>query len=182
MRRWRLAALPVAAFGVVAALLGFGLGNDPAELPSVLIGKPLPAFALPAVDERTLPLSSADLATGEIAVVNLFASWCLPCRAEHPLLVAIAEQEGVALYGIAYKDDPADTRRFLDELGDPYRRIGADRDGRAGIDLGISGVPETFFVGPDGVVRYKHIGPIMPDHMERRIRPLIAHLRANPEP
>lgn len=170
-------AVPAVAFVAVAALLGFGLGNDPSEIPSVLIGEPLPAFALAAPDGQAQGFATADLAAGEISVVNVFASWCVPCRAEHPLLTAIAAEEGVALYGIAYKDEPADTRRFLDELGDPYRRIGADRDGRVAIDLGITGVPETFFVGPDGAIRYKHIGPILPDHMEKRIRPLIAHLR-----
>ena len=175
-------AAPAAAFAGVAALLGFGLGNDPTELPSMLIGKPAPEFALPALDDRTRGLSSADLGGGRIAVVNMFASWCVPCRAEHPFLTEIAALEGVALYGIAWKDDPADTRRFLDELGDPFARIGADRDGRAGIEFGVSGVPETFFIGPDGAVRYRHIGPILPDHMERRIRPLIAHMRAGGDP
>lgn len=172
-----LFAIPVIAFAAVAALLGFGLGNDPSVVPSVLIGKPAPAFALPALDERTDGLSTADFAGGEISVVNIFASWCVPCRAEHPFVSEIAGMEGVALYGIAYKDAPADARRFLDELGDPYRRIGADPEGRAGIELGVYGVPETFFIGPDGIVRYKHIGPILPEHMERRIRPLIAGLR-----
>ncbi len=176
MKTWRF-AVPALAFAAVAALLGFGLGNDPSEIPSVLIGKPVPEFSLAGLDDRTQGLAATDLANGDISVVNLFASWCLPCRAEHPLLTEIAELDGVSLYGIAYKDDPADTRRFLDELGDPYRRIGADRDGRAGIELGIYGVPETFFIGPNGLVRYKHIGPILPEHMERRIRPLIANLR-----
>ena len=170
--------LPVAGFAVVAALLAFGLGNDPEALPSVLTGNPAPAFALPALDERTRGLSDGDLKPGEVSVVNLFASWCLPCRAEHPFLVEIAALDGVSLYGIAYKDAPADTRRFLDELGDPFARVGADPEGRAGIEFGISGVPETVFIGPDGVVRYKHVGPIVADHMERRIRPLIARLTA----
>lgn len=170
-------AIPVVAFAAVAALLGFGLGNDPSVVPSVLIGKPAPAFALPALDERSRGLSSADLAQGEISVVNVFASWCVPCRAEHPFVSEIGRMEGVALYGIAYKDAPEDARGFLDELGDPYERVGADIDGRAGIELGVYGVPETFFIGPDGIVRYKHIGPILPEHMERRIRPLIDNLR-----
>ena len=172
-----ITVVPAAVFVLVAVLLGWGLTGDPSEVPSVLIDKPLPAFDLPPLDAGGDGLATADVTAGGIGVLNVFASWCVPCRAEHPLLTEIAGWEGVTLYGINYKDAPADARAWLDELGDPYARIGADRDGRAGIELGVYGVPETFFVGPDGNIRYKHIGPITPAAMEKRIRPLIEHLR-----
>ena len=151
--------LPVAGFAVVAALLAFGPRQRPGGAAKRVDGQPGAGLrALPALDERTRGLSDGDLKPGEVSVVNLFASWCLPCRAEHPFLVEIAALDGVSLYGIAYKDAPADTRGFLDELGDPFARIGADPEGRAGIEFGISGVPETVFIGPDGVVRLQACG------------------------
>lgn len=168
---------PVLVFVVLAGLLGWGLTSDPSEVPTALRDKPLPAFDLPPLDDGTRGLAKSDLQTGEISVINVWASWCVPCRAEHPLLEQIADMDGVSLYGIAYKDKPEDARAFLDELGDPFQRIGADADGRAGIDLGVYGVPETFFVGPDGAIRYKHIGPIAPSQMDKIIRPLVENLR-----
>ena len=168
---------PAVVFVVLAVLLAWGLTNDPSEVPTALHDKPVPAFDLPPLDEGTEGLASADLRPGDISVVNVWASWCVPCRAEHPLLEQIAEMDGVSLYGIAYKDKPEDARAFLDELGDPFQRIGADADGRAGIELGVYGVPETFFVGPDGAIRYKHIGPIAPAQMDKIIRPLVEKLR-----
>ncbi len=175
-RKSVLFGIPAGVFAILALLLGFGLGNDPGEIPSVLMGKPLPAFTLPTLDAQASGLATDNLIAGQVSVINIFASWCLPCRVEHPLLAEIAKREGVALYGIAYKDEAEDTRRFLDELGNPFQRIGADTDGRTGIELGIYGVPETFFIGPDGIVRYKHIGPILPEHMNDRIWPLIEKL------
>jgi len=163
-------------FVLLAALLGFGLTNDPSEVPTALTGRALPDFDLPPLDAATKGLATSDVEPGKVTVINVFASWCVPCRAEHPMLQRIAELDGVALYGIDYKDKPEDARAFLDEFGDPFARIGADRDGRVGIDLGVYGVPETFFIGPDGKIRYKHIGPIMEEHLEKRILPLIARL------
>ena len=169
--------VPAAAFIIMALLLGWGLTNDPSEVPTALLDKPVPAFDLAALDSATQGLATSDLAAGEVSVINVWASWCVPCRAEHPRLEEIAAVEGVALYGIAYKDTPEAARGFLDELGDPFARIGADGDGRAGIELGVYGVPETFFVGPDGMIRYKHIGPIAPQDMETRILPLLEELQ-----
>ena len=169
--------VPAAAFLILALLLGWGLTNDPTEVPTALRDKAVPTFDLAALDAATQSLATSDLAAGEISVINVWASWCVPCRAEHPRLEEIAAVEGVALYGIAYKDTQEAARAFLDELGDPFARIGADPDGRASIELGVYGVPETFFVGPDGMIRYKHIGPITPEHMETRILPLLERLQ-----
>ena len=168
---------PALVFVVLAGFLGWGLTSDPSEVPTALRDRPVPAFDLPPLDDETRGLATSDLRTGEISVINVWASWCVPCRAEHPLLEQIADMDGVSLYGIAYKDKPEDARAFLDELGDPFQRIGADADGRAGIELGVYGVPETFFVGPDGAIRYKHIGPIAPSQMDKIIRPLVEKLR-----
>ena len=168
---------PAAVFVVLAVLLGWGLTSDPSEVPTALRDKPVPAFALPPLDDEARSLADTDLVDGEISVINVWASWCVPCRAEHPLLEQIADMDGVSLYGIAYKDKPEDARAFLDELGDPFQRIGADNDGRAGVELGVYGVPETFFVGPDGAIRYKHIGPIDPSQMDKIIRPLVERLK-----
>jgi cytochrome c biogenesis protein CcmG/thiol:disulfide interchange protein DsbE len=170
--------VPALVFAGLASFLAWGLTNDPSEVPTVLEGHSLPAFDLPALDDRTQGFASTDLKPDEVSVINVFASWCVPCRAEHPLLTEIAALDGVALYGIDYKDDPEAARAFLDEFGDPFQRIGADTDGRAGIDLGVYGVPETYFVGPDGLIRYKHIGPITPSDVKKRIRPLIERLSA----
>lgn len=168
---------PAVVFVVLAVLLGWGLTNDPSEVPTALRDKAVPTFDLPPLDEGTEGLATTDLRSGEISVINVWASWCVPCRAEHPLLEQIADFDGVSLYGIAYKDKPEDAREFLDELGDPFQRIGADADGRVGIELGVYGVPETFFIGPDGAIRYKHIGPIAPGQMDKIIRPLVEKLR-----
>lgn len=169
--------VPAGLFIVLAMFLGWGLTNDPSEVPTALRDKAVPAFDLAALDSAAHGLATTDLQSGEISVINVWASWCVPCRAEHPRLEEIANVEGVSLYGIAYKDTPEAARGFLDELGDPFQRIGADLDGRVGIELGVYGVPETFFVGPDGMIRYKHIGPITPDHMENRILPLLDRLQ-----
>jgi cytochrome c biogenesis protein CcmG/thiol:disulfide interchange protein DsbE len=168
---------PAAVFVVLVVLLGWGLTNDPSVIPTALLDRPVPAFDLPPLDEETKGLATADLKAGEISVINVWASWCLPCRAEHPLLEQIAEMDGVSLYGIAYKDKPEAARTFLDELGDPFQRIGADIEGRVGIELGVYGVPETYFVGPDGAIRYKHVGPIAPSQMDSIIRTTVKELQ-----
>ena len=168
---------PAVAFILLAMLLAWGLTNDPSEVPTALLDQSVPTFDLAALDTATEGLATSDLRAGEISVINVWASWCVPCRAEHPRLEEIAQAAGVSLYGIAYKDTAAAARAFLDDLGDPFQRIGADFDGRAGIELGVYGVPETFIVGPDRRIRYKHIGPISPRDMDAQILPLLEQLR-----
>ena len=175
MRRL-LAILPVGLF--VLVLLGFmvGLKHDPAILPSMLIGKPLPAFALPPLKPAEAGLASADLA-GQPVLLNVFASWCGPCKEEHPTLLRLKSQ-GVPIMGLDWKEEAADGARWLDENGDPYLRAGNDRTGRAGIDLGVSGVPETFVIDRRGRVRYRQVGAITPDVWANTIAPLMTRLRA----
>lgn len=175
LRRQLLFGVPAAGFVGMAAVLGWGLTRNPHELPSTLIGRPVPKFSLPPVQGRTLGLSSAAL-RGEVSLVNFFASWCVACRAEHPLLVALA-RSGVTIHGINYKDAPADAARWLDTLGDPYTRTGADQDGRAGIEWGLYGVPETYVVNVEGRVMYKLAGPLTEQVRDSTIMPLIKRLR-----
>lgn len=167
---------PLAVFAAVIAVFAAGLGHDPSRLPSALIGKPLPAFALPAVRAGDPPLTSAP-AAGQPRIINVFASWCVACRVEHPELLKLKAQ-GVAVDGLDWKDDPADARRYLSEQGDPYRWVGNDKSGRAGIDLGVTGVPETFIVDGQGRIRYKVVGPISPRDWTADIQPMMDRLRA----
>ena len=168
--------LPVILFIALAVALAWGLTRDPGELPSVLIGKSVPEFALPPVQGRTLGLSSDDL-QGEVSLVNVFASWCTACRDEHPLFMRLSASGVVPIHGLNYRDRPEDAASWLDELGDPYTRTGADRNGRVGIDWGVYGVPETFVVGPDGSIAYKHVGPVTERALKETILPLVARLR-----
>lgn len=173
MRRL-LYLLPVLLVAVLLAIFWRGLDpkRDPSALPSALIGKPAPALELPALQEGGAPLSLAAL-KGQPVAINFFASWCLPCRAEHPLLGKIAEEYGIAVIGIAYKDKPEDARRYLADLGNPYAAIGTDESGRAGIEFGLTGVPETYVIDRDGIVRYRLAGPIAPDNLEDQLAPAI---------
>ena len=158
------------------ALIGYfiaGLQRDPHILPSAMIDKPAPDFSLPALVADKPGIARADL-DGPL-LVNFFASWCVPCRAEHPMLGVLAN-EGVPLLGIAWKDKPEDARAWLAELGDPYRRLAIDRDGRVGIDFGVYGVPETYVIDRTGKIRYRQVGPITPDDLAHTIRPLLAEL------
>ncbi|RUO99870.1 MAG: DsbE family thiol:disulfide interchange protein [Hyphomicrobium sp.] len=175
-RRRLLYAIPAIGFGGLAAIFAWGIGRDPSQLPSTLVGKPVPKFSLPPVQGRTLGLSSRDL-YGEVSLVNVFASWCLECRAEHPLLLRLAQDKTVPIHGISYKDRPEDAARWLNTLGDPYTRTGADRDGRVAIDWGVYGVPETFVVGADGRVAYKQIGAVTEQALSETILPLVERLR-----
>ena len=168
--------LPVIAFAGLAAFLGFGLTQDPKELPSQLIDRPLPEFALPGIVEGGPGLASASF-KGEPRLLNVWASWCAACPQEHPVLERIA-QEGFPVYGIAWKDKPEDSRAFLARYGDPYSGMGSDFPGRTAIDLGVTGAPETFVVDKKGRVRFKQIGPISPEVWEGQIRPLMQKLRA----
>ena len=164
------------AFLALVVVLGIGLTLDPRKVPSPLIGKPVPEFSLPPVKGRTLGLASADL-KGEVSLVNVFASWCIACRQEHPLFMQLKAAGTVAIHGINYKDKPEDAAQWLDELGDPYTRTGADLDGRVSIDWGVYGVPETFVVDRDGRIAYKQIGPITPQALRDTLLPLINRLR-----
>ena len=175
MDRRVLFALPVVLLLGMAVLFAVGLRHDPSIVPSVLIDKPVPEFDLPPLFEDKPGLATADL-NGQVALVNVFASWCIPCRIEHPMFMRLAEKGEVPVYGINYKDAPADAKRWLAELGDPYTRIGADRDGRAGIEWGVYGVPETFVVDGTGTIRFKHVGPLTAEVLEDTIMPLVREL------
>ena len=164
--------LPAAVFAVLAVGFYVGLGIDLNVLPSPLIDQPAPAFALPPLAEGEQGFSSADLA-GHVSLVNTFASWCTPCRAEHPVLNALAQTRRVPIYGIAYKDKPDAARAWIAALGNPYAGIGTD-DGRVGIAWGVYGVPETFIVDRTGRIRYKHVGPLTEADVEGTILPLVA--------
>lgn len=176
LRRRLLLAMPVIGFAGLAAVFAWGISRDPNELPSALIGKEVPRFDLPSVEGRTLGLASKDL-YGEVSLVNVFASWCVACRAEHPLFIRLARNKSVPIHGLNYKDRPQDAAQWLNTLGDPYTRTGADRDGRVAIDWGVYGVPETFVVGSDGRIAHKHIGPITEQALRETILPLVERLR-----
>jgi cytochrome c biogenesis protein CcmG/thiol:disulfide interchange protein DsbE len=169
--------LPLLAFVALAALLGVGLQLKPREVPSPFIGKPAPVFTLPLLGDPTRTVDPAQL-RGQVWLLNVWASWCAPCREEHPLLVAMAREHDVPIVGLNYKDDPRDAQEWLLRLGDPYRATGSDRDGRVGIDYGVYGVPETFVIDRDGVVRLKHIGPLTPQAWQTEVLPLLQRLRS----
>jgi cytochrome c biogenesis protein CcmG/thiol:disulfide interchange protein DsbE len=153
-----------------------GLSRDPHTIPSALIDRPAPEFALPPLTAAgTAGLASADF-RGKVVLLNVFASWCIPCRSEHPILMRLAGDPRFTVYGIDYKDEPADGARFLSELGNPYKAVGADADGRVGIDWGVYGVPETFIIDRDGRIRHKQVGPITPQALQETILPLIGQL------
>jgi cytochrome c biogenesis protein CcmG/thiol:disulfide interchange protein DsbE len=145
-----------------------------------MIGKLVPEFTLAPVEGRTLGLSASDL-KGEVSLVNVFASWCAECRREHPLLMKLREDDIVPVHGLNYKDTPEDAREWLDGLGDPYTRTGADLDGRVAIEFGVYGVPETFVIDKSGRIAHKHIGAISADALETEILPLVETLRREPQ-
>jgi cytochrome c biogenesis protein CcmG, thiol:disulfide interchange protein DsbE len=178
--RSRLLVWPLAIFAILALLFALALkGGDPSRLPSALIGRTAPSITLAGLEglndggQPVGGFSSADLATGEVSVVNFWASWCAPCVQEHPLLVALKERTGVRLYGVNYKDQAATARRFLDRYGNPFTAVGVDANGRAAIDWGVTGMPETFIVNGKGEIVYKHIGPISAETLEAKIIPKV---------
>jgi cytochrome c biogenesis protein CcmG/thiol:disulfide interchange protein DsbE len=175
MRRL-LFILPAVALVLVGAVFIVLLSSprDPGEIPSPFIGKPVPAFHLPALDGSG-EVSEADL-KGRVTVFNVFASWCLPCKVEHPILMRLAREGKVRVIGLNYKDKPADAKKWLAELGNPFARIGVDEKGRVAIDFGVYGVPETFIVDARGIIRYKHVGPIHPNEYGEKIVPVIERL------
>ncbi|MER9580925.1 DsbE family thiol:disulfide interchange protein [Mesorhizobium sp. M0276] len=176
---WRRLAvlLPVMIFVGLAVLLAWGLTRNASDIPSALIGKQVPEFSLPPVKGRVLGLSSSEL-SGEVSLVNVFASWCVACREEHPVFLQLAASATVPLHGLNYKDKPDDAARWLDTMGDPYTRTAADLDGRVAIDWGVYGVPETFVVGADRRIAYKQIGPVTQETLTKTILPLVERLRA----
>jgi len=168
--------IPLLGFLVLVVFFAIGLTLNPRDIPSPLIGKPVPEFSLPPVKGRALGLSSADL-RGQVSLVNVFASWCVACREEHPVLMGLRKEGLVPIHGINYKDKPDDAQAWLNELGDPYTRTGADISGRVGIDWGVYGVPETYVIGRDGRIAHKHIGAITPKVLRETIMPIVSKLQ-----
>lgn len=173
--------LPVLLVAILGGFLVWGLNpdRDPNAIPSALISKPAPRFDLGPIDGVESPgLKTADLsAAGEPVLVNVFASWCVPCRAEHKVLTRLAQEQEFPLYGINYKDKPGDARQWLTDLGNPYDRIGADETGRVGIEWGISGVPETFLIDATGIVVWRYVGPIATEQAQDELRAALAEVR-----
>jgi len=177
----------VAVFVVMAALFALALSSgDPSKLPSALIGKSVPAVAFEPLEGLSGPagsvpgFSSADLADGKPVLVNFWASWCVPCIEEHPLLQAVVQRTGVRLVGVNYKDTPANARRFLGRYGNPFSSVGTDPNGRGAIEWGVYGMPETFVVDGAGRIVYKHVGPISPDSLEGKLIPAIRGVKSAP--
>jgi cytochrome c biogenesis protein CcmG/thiol:disulfide interchange protein DsbE len=172
--------LPLFLFAALALLFWYALySGDPTRLPSALIGKPVPDFTLPPLEgliaegDAVPGFNDSDLKTGAPTVVNVFASWCVPCLQEHPLLMALAKEPGMRLYGINYKDDPASARRFLGRHGNPYTRVGIDRSGRTAIDFGVYGVPETYVIDGAGKIAFRHVGPLTATAVRDKLLPLL---------
>jgi DsbE subfamily thiol:disulfide oxidoreductase len=173
------AFLPVLIFLVLASFFGYrlvmiGQGDSPSAIPSVMIDKPAPQFDLPPLYDGKAGLSSAGL-QGKVTLVNFFASWCIPCRAEHPLLAGLTGK-GFVLVGVNYKDKPEDAKAWLDRLGDPYDVLVADRQGQTGIDFGVYGVPESYLIDKQGRIRFKQTGPFTPETIEKDLLPRVAEL------
>ncbi|WP_395458889.1 DsbE family thiol:disulfide interchange protein [Azospirillum melinis] len=187
MRRL-LYLLPFLLFIGVGIAFFLGFERDPRDIPSALIDKPAPTFELPAIPGQMVQgqpvqgqpgaggLSSARLA-GDVTLVNVFASWCIPCKAEHPVITRLSREQGVTVYGINYKDKPEDALTWLSRNGNPYAAIGADQDGRVSIDWGVYGVPESYLIDRKGRIRFKHVGPLTPQVVEEQILPMVKHLR-----
>ena len=167
--------VPLVIFVALGLLLAYGLNLDPRRIPSPLIGKPLPAFSLTTVADPTRKVSRDDL-HGRVYLLSVWASWCVACREEHPLLNELTNRKAVAIIGLNYKDKREDALRWLGALGNPYELSLSDQDGRLGIDLGVYGVPETFVIDKQGVIRYKQIGPMTPEVWEQKLAPLIKEL------
>jgi cytochrome c biogenesis protein CcmG/thiol:disulfide interchange protein DsbE len=168
--------VPLAIFAVLVGFLYVGLGLNPREVPSPLVGKPAPEIRLPRLDQPATTFTNADL-KGKVWLLNVWASWCVSCREEHPLLVELSRAGTVPIVGLNYKDKRDDALGWLRQFGDPYTLSVVDADGRTGIDFGVYGVPETFVIDRDGVVRYKHIGPITPQSWQQKVLPLLKELQ-----
>jgi len=176
--------LPITVFIALTVLFVVGLNSgDPGKLPSVLINKPVPEFTLPSLPELKGPdgsvpgFASQDLAKGRVSIVNVWASWCIPCHQEHPFLVTLNEKSGAPLFGLNYKDKATPARRFLGRYGNPYVAVGVDANGKTAIDWGVYGVPETFIISGAGKIVYKHVGPINNDVIAKKLMPVIRAAR-----
>jgi cytochrome c biogenesis protein CcmG/thiol:disulfide interchange protein DsbE len=174
--RYLFFALPLLLLAALIAIFAFSIDRDAGLVRSVLIDRPAPQFALAGVEGLDVPGFDNAALAGEPTIVNVFASWCIPCRDEHPLLESLKADTGIRMYGINHSDAPENARAFLAELGNPYDAVGADRDRRVSIDWGVYGVPETFLVDADGVIVYKHVGPLSPEAIESELKPAIAKL------
>ena len=180
MKRW-VFVVPIVAFAGLAFFLFRSLWSPAPDLvPSALLNKPAPRLTLPGLDAQSAAFTPADLAGGHVSVINVFASWCAPCRTETAPLMTLSRMPGVALYGLTQKDKPDATRAFLDEVGNPFARIARDDDGRASIEWGVYGVPETYVVDGRGIIRLKYVGPLSDAALERVLVPAIKLAQANP--
>jgi cytochrome c biogenesis protein CcmG/thiol:disulfide interchange protein DsbE len=168
--------LPVGIFIILVAFLAVGLKLDPREVPSPLVGKPAPAFELPVLHQPGKRFTPEDM-RGKVWLLNVWASWCVSCREEHPVLVELAKQGVMPILGLNYKDKGDEATAWLKQFGDPYDLSVVDADGRIGIDYGVYGVPETYLIDTQGVIRYKQIGPVTPAVLEQKILPLAAALK-----
>lgn len=169
--------VPLLVFVIMVIFLAIGLTLDPREVPSPLIGKPAPAFILPQVTDSERTLSPADL-KGQVYLLNVWASWCVSCREEHPVLLDLSRKHIVSLYGLNYKDEREEAQNWLNRFGNPYIASASDTDGHIGINWGVYGVPETFVIDKFGIIRYKHTGPVTPAVLEKTLLPLIRELQA----
>ncbi len=171
-----LTTLPILALLLLAGMLALGLTRDPQQLPSMLIGKPLPAFEMTAIAPDIPPLARHDL-LGQVSLLNVFGSWCTSCLVEHPMLMRLARDQVVPIYGIDWKDDPGAGAAWLRRHGNPYTAIGDDGAGRLALDLGVTGAPETFVVDAAGIIRHKQVGPITETVWQETLQPLVMRLR-----
>lgn len=168
--------IPLVIFIGLVVVLAVGLNRDPRLVPSPLIGKPVPAFELPQLHDPEQTFGADDL-KGQVSLLNVWASWCASCRIEHPLLLSVAQQNAVPVYGLNYKDARDDAIHWLRRLGDPYSAIAFDLEGKVGIDLGVYGAPETYIIDKNGMIAYKHIGPISARDWDEKFLPIILQLK-----
>jgi cytochrome c biogenesis protein CcmG/thiol:disulfide interchange protein DsbE len=171
--------IPLVLFIIMAVFLGMGLNLNPSDIPSPFINKPAPEFSAPKLNAPSEKLTPADL-KGQVWLFNVWASWCVSCRSEHPVLNEFAKLKAVTIIGLNYKDDPTDAKKWLDSLGNPYNISIMDQEGRIGIDYGVYGVPETFVIDKKGLIRHKHTGPITPADLQKTLIPLIDKLQSEP--
>lgn len=167
--------IPLGVFLLLALFLAIGLGGDPHEVPSPLIDKPAPAFQLSQLQDQSKTFSPAEM-RGKVWLLNVWATWCAPCREEHPALLDLARSGAVPIYGLDYKDGRTEALSWLREFGNPYVLVAADTDGRVSIDYGVYGVPETYLIDRDGIIRFKHVGPLTSEIVQAKLLPMVQDL------